>query len=178
MSSAEHQTGEMPVLETRRLRLRPFATDLSDMDAMVPVLGDPFSMRFYPRPFDRSGVAAFIERQLERYRIDGFGLSVIEDRRTGEVLGDCGPTMQHVDGEPFVELGWHVRPDRQRRGIATEAGVAWRDHCWERREAERLISLIRPENVPSAAVARRLGFEPWRGTVHAGIAHIVWSSRR
>jgi RimJ/RimL family protein N-acetyltransferase len=165
----------MQILETERLRLRPFSPDLSDLDAMLLVLGDPFSMRFYPQPFYRDGVQSWIERQLERYRTDGFGLYAIEDRTTGEVLGDCGPTIQHVDDEPFVELGWHVRPDRQGRGIATEAGAAWRDHLFAAMDVERLISLIRPENVPSWRVARRLGLRPWRGTVRGGMAHVVWT---
>ncbi len=164
-------------IETERLRLRPFAPDLSDIEAMLLVLEDPFSMRFYSRPFDRDGTRAWIEKQLERYRTDGFGLYAIEDRATGEVLGDCGPTIQHVDDEPFVELGWHVRPDRQSQGIATEAGAACRDHCFATMGVERLISLVRPENVPSWRVARRLGFRPWRGTVRGGMAHIVWTLR-
>jgi RimJ/RimL family protein N-acetyltransferase len=43
---------------------------------------------------------------------------------------------------------------------------------------DRWISLIRPENVPSWKVARTLGFRPWRGTVRAGMAHVVWSIER
>jgi ribosomal-protein-alanine N-acetyltransferase len=167
--------GELPVLETDRLRLRPFAVDLSDLDAMVPVLSDPYSMRFYPKPLDRAGVRAWIQRQLDRYQVDGFGLCAIEERMTDEVLGDCGPTIQDVDGQAFVELGWHVRPDRQREGIATEAGAAWRDHCHGSAGVARLISLIRPENVGSERVARKLGFRPWRETVRAGMLHVVWS---
>jgi len=45
-------------------------------------------------------------------------------------------------------------------------------------DVERLVSLIRPENVPSWRVARRLGFRPWRGTVRGGMAHIVWTLPR
>ena len=41
-------------------------------------------------------------------------------------------------------------------------------------DADLLISLVRPENVPSWRVARRLGFRAWRGTVRAGMAHVVW----
>ncbi len=146
----------MENIETERLRLRPFAPDLSDLEAMLLVLEDPVSMRFYSRPFDRDGTRAWIEQQLERYRTDGFGLYAIEDRATGEVLGDCGPTIQPVDQERFVELGWHVRPDRQGEGIASEAGVAIRDHCFATMDVRMLISLIRP-----ASTCRR---GVWRGS--------------
>lgn len=163
-----------PTLETERLRLRPFAADLSDVDALESVLGDPVSMRWYPAPFDRDAVTRWVERQLERYETEGSGLLVIEDRATGELLGDCGTTFQEVDGERFLELGWHVRRDRQRRGIATEAGAACRDWAFEAIGPAFLISLIRPENVGSWRVAEKLGFEIWRGTIRAGWGHLVY----
>lgn len=161
-------------LLTPRLRLRPFRDDAADVDAMLGVLGDRRSMRFYPAPFDEPSVRRWISRWLDAYEDEGFGLYAIEDARTGEVIGDCGPSIQDVEGGSFVELGWHVHPDRQGTGVATEAGAAWREHLFDAGAVDRLISLIRPENVPSWRVARTLGFRPWRGTVRAGMAHVVW----
>jgi RimJ/RimL family protein N-acetyltransferase len=162
-------------LETERLRLRPLVP--GDLDALHAVLSDPVSMRFYPAPFDRQRTRAWIDRWIAGYD-EGLGLMAIVERDTGELVGDSGPSLQEVDGEPFVELGWHVRLDRQGRGYATEEGAACRDHAWQVLEVDRLISLIRPENVPSWKVAQKLGFRPWRGTVRAGMAHVVWSLER
>jgi ribosomal-protein-alanine N-acetyltransferase len=162
-----------PIL-TERLRLRPFHAGDADLEPMLAVLGDARSMRYYPEPLDRDGTRAWIDGQLRRYVRDGFGLLVIEDRVTGEVIGDCGPTVQGVDGETFVELGWHVLGSRQRRGIATEAGRACRDAAFASLDEPFLISLIRPENVPSRRVAEKLGFGVWRGTVRAGWGHLVY----
>lgn len=159
-------------LETRRLHLRPMRLD--DLDAFHAVVGDPFSMRFYPRPFTRDMAREWIERVLQRYETDGLGLLAIEEKATGELIGDCGPMWQPVDGERFVELGWHVRRDRQGLGFAKEAGAACRDEAWRVLGVDLLISLVRPENVPSWSVARALGFRGWRGTVRAGMAHVVW----
>ncbi|MEH2177722.1 GNAT family N-acetyltransferase [Nostoc sp.] len=39
------------ILETQRLLLREMT--LSDLDALLLVLGDAESMRYYPKPFDR-----------------------------------------------------------------------------------------------------------------------------
>jgi RimJ/RimL family protein N-acetyltransferase len=132
-------------------------------------------MRFYPRPFRREDVEGWIGRVRDRYVTDGFGLLGVVERETGELVGDCGPMRMEVDGAHHTELGWHVRPDRQRRGYASEAGAACRDRAFAELDPPRLISLIRPENVPSWRVARRLGFTPWRSTVRVGMAHIVWS---
>jgi ribosomal-protein-alanine N-acetyltransferase len=164
---------ETPI-ETERLRLRPFHDDASDLDALLAVLGDERSMRYYPAPFDRAGARGWIERQLERYERDGFGLLVIEDRATGELIGDCGPTAQEADGEWFVELGWHVLRARQGQGVATEAGAACRDATLASLDTPFLISLIRPENRPSRRVAEKLGFVIWRGTIRAGWGHLIY----
>ncbi len=161
-------------IETERLRLRPFRDDLSDLDAMVAVLGDAESMRYYPAPFDRAATRAWIASNLERYEREGTGLLAIEDRASGEVIGDCGPTVQQVDGEPYIELGWHVLASRQRQGIATEAGAACRRVAFDELDAPFLVSLIRPENVASQRVAEKLGFEVWRGTIRAGWGHLVY----
>ncbi len=159
-------------LATARLSLRPLTR--GDDEALYAVLSDPVSMRFYPRPFSREMVRAWIDRNLERYEGDGFGLLAVVESATGELIGDCGPTVQVVDGEPYVELGWHLRRDRQRRGFATEAARVCRDESWRVLDAPFLVSLIRPENVPSWTVARNVGFRPWRGTVRAGMGHLVW----
>jgi ribosomal-protein-alanine N-acetyltransferase len=163
-------------LETERLRLRPMSLD--DLDALARVVGDPVSMRFYPRPFDREMTRAWIEAVAERYLRDGFGLLAVEEKATGEMIGDCGPMLMETSLGSCVEIGWHIRRDRQGLGFATEAGAACRDHAWRELEVDRLISIIRPENVPSWSVARALGLRPWRGDVRAGMAHILWSIER
>jgi RimJ/RimL family protein N-acetyltransferase len=163
-------------LETERLQLRPMSPD--DLEAFSHVVGDPVSMRFYPRPFDHEMTRTWIERVQERYTRDGIGLLAVVERATGEMIGDCGPMVQETGHGSFVELGWHIRRDRQGLGFATEAGAACRDRAWEVLDVDRLISIIRPENVPSWSVARALGFRPWRGDVRAGMAHILWTIER
>jgi ribosomal-protein-alanine N-acetyltransferase len=160
------------VIETERLRLRPLSLD--DVDDLSVVLADPETMKWYPAPFDRAGVVRWIRKQHERYERDGFGLLGIEERATGAFLGDCGPTIQPVDGEPHVELGWHVRRDRWGEGIATEGGVACREWCWRNLDADHVISLIRPENRQSWRVAEKLGMTVWKETIHAGLVHRVY----
>ena len=159
-------------LNTGRLRLRPLTDD--DVEPLLEILGDAETMTWYPAPYDRDGVVEWVARTRQSYEANGFGLFGVVERSTGGFLGDCGPTIQHVDGEPHVELGWHVRRDRWGEGIATEAGAACRDWCFETFEMNHLISLIRPENRPSWRVAEKLGFTIWRETDRAGYRHFVY----
>jgi RimJ/RimL family protein N-acetyltransferase len=152
--------------------------ELSDLDALASVVGDPYAMRFYAKPFDRDKTRAVIGGMRERYERDGFGLLAVVERATGETIGDCGPSVQETSRGRFAELGWHIRLDRQGNGFATEAGRACRDQAWRVLDIDRLISIIRPENVPSWSVARTLGFHPWHGEVRGGRGHIVWCMDR
>lgn len=155
-------------LETERLVLRPFV--MEDLDAIHAVLGDAEIMVYYPAPFTREQSKKWIEWNLAHYRDHGHGLWVLESKATGELVGDCGLIPQTVDGQREVEVGWHVRRDQQRRGLATEAArecVRW---AFEELGRDRLISLIRPENVPSRRVAEKLGMEVEKEVMH-GSAH-------
>ena len=166
-------------METERLLLRPFAEDLSDLDALHAIQSDPYHMRFYPHPFSRAESRLWIERSLERQAARGYSLWAIDDRRTGEFLGNCGPVPQTVDGVEEIELGWSVTPRRAREGIASEAARAWRDRCLGPLEMDHVISLIRQENVPSRGVAERIGMKVWKETIHGSVRwpHLVYRIR-
>jgi RimJ/RimL family protein N-acetyltransferase len=165
----------MESIETERLRLRPFGADLSDLDALHAIQSDREHMRYYPHPFSVDESRAWIERSLERQARLGYSLWAIEDRTTGEFLGNCGPIPQLVDGVDEIELGWSVTPRRAREGIATEAAAAWRDRLGAL-GVDHVISLIRPENVPSRRVAEKIGMTVWKETVHGSVGwvHLVY----
>jgi RimJ/RimL family protein N-acetyltransferase len=151
------------ILETERLALRELEPE--DVDALAAVLSDPVSMRYYPAPFDRDGVVAWIERARESYAKHGFGLWAVTDKRDGRFLGDCGPMLQPIDGILIPEIGYHIVPSEQGRGYATEAArvcLAW---VFEHEAFDLVCSLVAPENAPSRAVASR---------VHPSMRRIIW----
>jgi [ribosomal protein S5]-alanine N-acetyltransferase len=164
------------VLETSRLILREFVPQ--DADGLARVISDPETMRFYPSPFDRAGVEEWIARNIRRYRASGYGLWVLDLKSTGEMIGDCGITLQDVDGEQLPEIGYHLRRDMWGQGFATEAARACRDYGFRALEADLLISLIRPENVASCRVAERNGMTVWKDTVRVGLRHSVYRISR
>jgi [ribosomal protein S5]-alanine N-acetyltransferase len=166
----------MQILETSRLILREFSID--DVDALARVLSDPETMRFYPEPLDSTGVEQWIGRNLGRYAANGHGLWAMVLKQTGGLIGDCGLTIQAVDGANEVEIGYHVRRDLWGQGLATEAARACRDFGFARLSVARLISLIRPENVPSRRVAEKNGMLVWKEVMRVGIPHLVYSIQK
>ena len=143
------------ILETPRLLLRRFT--LQDAEAIELFLGDPVVMEFYPAPLDRQGVAGWIQRNLGRYERDGHGLWAMVLRDSHQVIGDCGCVIQEVEGKNEVEVGYHVRRDLWNHGYATEAARACMEYAFTRLGARRVISMIRPPNIPSRRVAEKNG---------------------
>jgi len=166
----------MQILETQRLILREFRLD--DDDALARVISDAETMRYYPAAYDRAGVEQWIGRNLRRYAEHSHGLWAMVLKSSAEMIGDCGLTVQEVDALDEIELGYHLRRDLWGQGLATEAARACRDWGFARLPVERIISLIRPENVPSRRVAERNGMTVWKEVVWRGLPHMVYAVGR
>src|SRR5262249_14648227 len=145
-----------------------------DLAAVCRILCDAQTMRFYPRSFDEAAAQEWIARNQRRYAMQGHGLWAMDLKSTGEMIGDCGITLQDGDGESLREIGYHLRRDMWGQGLATEAARACRDYGFAKLNAEFLVSLIRPENVPSRRVAERNCMTVWKETMHAGLPHLVY----
>ena len=161
------------VLETPRLRLRLYRAD--DLDDAHSMLGDERTMQYYPSPFTREMSSRWIEDNIRRYEEDGFGLWVAEGRTTGEFLGDCGPAWRSIEGVSMVELGWHIKRSHWRRGLATEAAAGCRDYVFATLDIPKIVSLIRPVNVPSRGVAEKIGMTIDREVHYKNYHHYLYA---
>ena len=128
-----------------------------DLDDMAELLGDPDVMTYYSHPRSRDEARAWIDWNLALYRDHGFGLWIMTLKETGAFVGDCGLTIQDVEGVDEVEVGYHVRTIFQGNGYASEAAAASRDHARDVVACSRLVALIDPNNVPSQRVAEHIG---------------------
>ncbi len=157
-----------------------------------------------PAPYDHAGVEQWIARNRQRYKDDGVGLwamllksssggahTLVRTESNGaartrtevsapqfELVGDCGIILQEVDGERLYEIGYHLRRDLWRQGLASEAAAACRQWAFAHLKTDRLISIIRPENIPSRRVAERNGMTIWKEVEWRGLRHCVYSIER
>ena len=142
-------------LTTSRLLLREM-TD-ADFDALYQVLASRDIMRHYPYTFDEARVRNWIARNQERYRVFGFGLWAVCLLDSGEMIGDCGLTMQLIHGQIKPEIGYHIRRDQQGKGYATEAAKAVRDWAFTALPLGEIDSYMKWDNEPSARTAQAWG---------------------
>ena len=143
------------IIETERLFLREM--DENDFDALYEVLADADIMQHYPYTFDENRVRNWIQRNIERYRIFGFGLWAVCLKETGEMIGDCGITLQLIDGQIKPEIGYHIRADKQRNGYAKEAAIAVRDWTFNNTPFQIVYSYMKYTNEPSVKTAISYG---------------------
>jgi RimJ/RimL family protein N-acetyltransferase len=176
MATDTQPTIKEVVVETARLRLRRFRPE--DADAVFAIIGDREAMQFYPKTFNRDDAEQWVRRNQRRYRDDGYGLFAVTLKGGDEIIGDCGIIKQIVEGETAMEVGYHFRRDQWGRGYATEAARACMGLAFDTFGADRVISLIRPENVPSRRVAERNCMKLDREVVHYGLPHLVYAMRR
>jgi RimJ/RimL family protein N-acetyltransferase len=162
------------IFETARLLLREMS--FADLDFVAAMLADPEVMRYYPKCYSREEAEGWIQRNLDRYARYGFGRWMVLDRASGEPRGQVGLTMQDVEGVEEPEVGYLIHRPFWRQGLATEAATATRDYAFTQLGKPYVISLIRPENVPSQGVALKLGMKLRPNSVqHGGFEHLVFS---
>ena len=143
------------IIETERLFLREMTEN--DLGALYKVLADSDIMQHYPYTFDEARVRKWIQRNIERYQIYGFGLWAVCLKETGEMIGDCGLTMQLINGQIKPEIGYHIRADKQRNGYAREAAIAVRDWTFHNTPFHIVYSYMKATNEPSVKTALAYG---------------------
>ena len=168
------------VLETKRMLLREMMPE--DYDALYAVLADSDIMQHYPYTFDEARVRGWIERNMARYRTNGFGLWAVCLKETGELIGDCGLTLQNINGKTLPEIGYHIRHDCQQKGYASEAAKGVRNWAFQNTDYPTLYSYCKYTNVPSIKTAESIGMhfvceypDETNGTTHvSAISREEW----
>jgi len=142
-------------LETPRLRLRAFGP--ADAPAYTEMCADAEVMRHIGIGQVQSAGEAWrtMAYFLGHWQLRGYGMWALEHRDSGRLIGRVG----YLDppGWPGFELGWLLGRAHWGHGYAREAAAAALRHAFEVLQRERVISLIRPGNHRSVAVAEAIG---------------------
>jgi RimJ/RimL family protein N-acetyltransferase len=142
------------LIESDRLRIRPFAPD--DEAGFRAMVGDPEMMRHISggQPWSEERIAEFFARQARHLANRGFCLGALVERADGRLVGLSG--CQPLGKTDEVEIGWWVMPDRQGRGLASEAGAACLRYCWTL-GLPRVKAAATPANAASRRVMEKIG---------------------
>ncbi|PVD45134.1 GNAT family N-acetyltransferase [Serratia liquefaciens] len=149
-----------PLLLTERLRLD--AHTLDDFDSLAAMWADPEVVRYIGgTPRDREDSWGRLMRYVGHWALLGYGYWAVRDKVSGAYLGGIGFSDFQRNIHPALdapEMGWTLVTSAQGKGYATEAlraALAWgKDHL----PGDKAVCIISPENQPSLALAKKVGF--------------------
>ena len=147
----------MNVLETERLALR----EASEGDAafILALLNSPgFIENIGERGVRTEAEAAGYvrDRVLASYRDHGFGMWVVVEAKSGDLIGLAGLVKR--DGLETPDVGYAFLPQAWGQGYAPEAAAGVLRHSRERLGLGKLAAITSPGNHASMAVLRKVGF--------------------
>jgi ribosomal-protein-alanine N-acetyltransferase len=126
----------------------PLAMELWTDVRVTTLLGGP-----YTPDWIRGRLECEMAAQLE-FGMQYWPIFLLAD---GRHVGVCGLRLWRIE-EKTPELGYHLRPEFWRQGLAVEAGRAAIEYGFGRLGAKAIFSGHHPENVASRKVLLKLGF--------------------
>ena len=160
------------IIETDRLILRELT--MEDQEDLSEVLSNPESMQFYGAPFDNKRVEGWIQWCIDSYAKHSCGLWAVVLKETNECIGDCGITMQEIEGETVPEIGYHIQKKHCGMGFATEAAMGSRDYAFGTLGFDRIISYMTVDNLASRRVAEKNGMTMVKEFEKNGIHQVLY----
>jgi RimJ/RimL family protein N-acetyltransferase len=144
---------DIRIIETERLILRPpiredfepYATNMADAEAARFIGGTQ------SRPVAWRGFLTL----TGAWMIQGFSMFSVIEKATGRWIGRLGPWQP--EGWPGTEVGWAFARQAWGKGYAQEGATAAIDWAFEHLGWQDVIHSINSDNLPSIALAKRLG---------------------
>ena len=162
------------ILETERLSLRPITMD--DVDSLFLLFSDPIAMKYYPAVKTMQETRDWAQLVIQHHAKRGFSPYACITKKDTLFVGYCGHMFQKdVDGKDEVEIGYGLIRKYWHKGYATEAAMTCKHYGFREMKLARLVSLIRPENVPSVRVAERNGMQKENEIVRWNNRHFVYA---
>lgn len=145
------------IIETQRLYLRELTDD--DFSDWFEILSDEETMKYYPEAFTEEKVRRWINWNKKNYKDYGFGLWAVILKENDKFIGDCGITMQNINGKLVPEIGYHINKNYQKKGYATEASKKCQEFIFTKTDNKEVYSYMKYTNVASYSVAMKCGMK-------------------
>jgi [ribosomal protein S5]-alanine N-acetyltransferase len=149
------ETPPAPLFETARLRCRRWMP--ADLQDIYAIYSDPVAMRWVGdgQPITQAQCIRWLEVTEGNYARYGYGMFLLEDRDSGEVVGCCG--LIHPEGQPEAEIKYAFLQSHWGRGLASETVPAMLACAASRFGLQRVIATVAPENQASQRILAKAG---------------------
>ena len=143
------------ILETERLIIRKLSQN--DFDDLAIMLKDVDDMYAWEHGFSDEEVQEWLNNNIKRYEETGMGYFAAINKETGKLVGQIGLVLSVINLESRVTLGYIMKKEFWNMGYAYEGARALIDFTFNVLGEKKVIADIRPENINSVNLAKKLG---------------------
>lgn len=141
------------MLELKRLRAAPMSRQhIGDIQQMHD---DADLMAFLGGPRSLADTERYVERNVAHWERHGFGICVLREHETGELVGRGGLRTRDHDGE--IALGFALFPRFWGRGLATEIAQSSVDYARCTLKRASVVAVTDPTNRGAQSVLVKAG---------------------
>lgn len=146
------------VIETKRCFLREMT--MEDLDELYRLYQDPEITMYMEGLYeDREKEEEYTKAYINNmYRFYGYGMWLVIEKKTGDIIGRAGLNNLDIHGKPALEMGYMIGKAYQNQGYAAEICQGIIQFASEGTEFEKLNCLIQKENVKSLHLMEKLKF--------------------
>lgn len=150
------------IARTERFIIREMTVgDLPHLYELYQTLSDcPYVEPLYEYEDEKAFTIKYIENM---YGFFGYGLWLVLDKKTGELVARAGIENRSIDGQNCQELGYLVKKSWQGKHVAWEVMNHIVDIAKDRFGLEELYICTVKTNNPSIQLALKLGFTLYAG---------------
>lgn len=160
------------IFESKRLICRRMI--LEDRDALFAVYSDSVAMRWVGdgQPLTELQCDEWYKVTQANYVKRGYGMFVLQDRSSSQVIGFCG--LVHPGGQPEAEVKYALLRPHWDQGLASEAVPALLAYGASEHGLPRIIATVAPENLASQRVLEKAGMALFQRREHPEGAILVY----
>jgi [ribosomal protein S5]-alanine N-acetyltransferase len=119
---------------------------------------------------------AYLERNLEHWVEYGFGIWILRDPDSGDLIGRAGLRHILVEQTDEVELAYALLPEWWGRGLGTAAARGCVTIAREWIGLASVVGLVLPDDRRSRRVLTKAALLHEREVIHAGRPHLLYRS--
>lgn len=156
-----HNIGEVNplnwILQSERLGFRKITKD--DFVSLCSILQDIDVMYAWEHAFTNEEVNEWIEKNLTRYKNEGFSYFAIIEKQSGAFIGVMGPLIENINRIAHIGIAYILSKQYWNLGFAFEGANACLQYAFNELQANQVIAQIRPNNLSSRKLAEKLGMQ-------------------
>lgn len=158
--------GEKKVIHTKRLFMRK--PIIEDVEQFYSILKEEAVSKWLAksRGMSKGEAKDYIIQLILHWEQYDFGVWLLVNRNTGELLGHCG--LRKIDETGEIEIMYLLDPEYWGNGYASEAAKASIQYAKEMMNVKRIIARVKVENENSKKLLRKLGFTYTHDVDHNG----------